>query len=310
MAVFLCRRILHGVFVLIAVTVIVFTAVHLAPGDPALMMMPNVGGTLADREILASIRQRMGLDRPLYVQYLDFMSRLAVWDFGESLHAHIPVRQMIRERLGATVELTVLSMGFATAVAIPLGIASARRRNGYVDVLGRVVVLFGVATPSFWIGLMLIMLLSVQLRILPTGGRSGWASYILPAFTLGIQQIALVTRLARSSLLEVLRKEYIKVARAKGLQEARVIWLHALRNVLIPVITVMGLQFGTLLGGAVVTETVFSWPGIGRMVIEAILNRDYPVVQATVFVFSTMFVVLNILVDASYAYLDPRVRLT
>jgi peptide/nickel transport system permease protein len=310
MAVFLCRRILHGVFVLIAVTVIVFTAVHLAPGDPALMMMPNFGGTLADREILASIRQRMGLDRPLYVQYLDFMSRLAVWDFGESLHAHIPVRQMIRERLGATVELTVLSMGFATAVAIPLGIASARRRNGYVDVLGRVVVLFGVATPSFWIGLMLIMLLSVQLRILPTGGRSGWASYILPAFTLGIQQIALVTRLARSSLLEVLRKEYIKVARAKGLQEARVIWLHALRNVLIPVITVMGLQFGTLLGGAVVTETVFSWPGIGRMVIEAILNRDYPVVQATVFVFSTMFVVLNILVDASYAYLDPRVRLT
>ncbi len=310
MAVFFCRRILHGVFVLVAVTVIVFTAVHLTPGDPALMMMPNFGGTLADREILASIRQRMGLDRPLYVQYLDFMRRLAVWDFGESLHAHIPVRQMLRERIGATVELTVLSMVFATAVAIPLGIASARHRNGPVDVLGRMVALFGVATPSFWIGLMLIMLLSVQLRLLPTGGRTGWPSYVLPAFTLGIQQIALMTRLTRSSLLEVLRREYIKVARAKGMHEARVIWVHALRNVLIPVITVMGLQFGTLLGGAVVTETVFSWPGIGRMVIEAILNRDYPVVQATVFVFSMMFVVLNILVDACYASLDPRVRLT
>jgi ABC-type dipeptide/oligopeptide/nickel transport system permease component len=217
---------------------------------------------------------------------------------------------MMRERVGATLELTVLSMVFATAVAIPLGIASARRRNGYVDILGRVVALFGVATPSFWIGLMLIMLLSVQLHLLPTGGRTGWATYVLPTFTLGIQQIALVTRLTRSSLLEVLRKEYIRVARAKGMREARVIWLHALRNVLIPVITVMGLQFGTLLGGAVVTETVFSWPGIGRMLIEAILNRDYPVVQATVFVFSIMFVLLNILVDACYAYLDPRVRLT
>jgi len=173
-----------------------------------------------------------------------------------------------------------------------------------------VLALLGVATPSFWIGLMLIMLLAVQLRILPTGGRVNWMSYILPAFTLGIQQIALLTRLTRSSLVEILRKEYIKVARAKGLADGRVIWMHALRNVLIPVITVMGLQFGTLLGGAVVTETVFSWPGIGRMVVEAILNRDYPVVQATVFVFSLMFVVLNILVDGCYVYLDPRVRLT
>jgi len=203
-----------------------------------------------------------------------------------------------------------VSMLFATVVAIPLGIASARRRNGLVDVFGRVLALLGVATPSFWIGLMLIMLLAVQLRILPTGGRVNWMSYILPAFTLGIQQIALLTRLTRSSLVEILRKEYIKVARAKGLADGRVIWMHALRNVLIPVITVMGLQFGTLLGGAVVTETVFSWPGIGRMVVEAILNRDYPVVQATVFVFSLMFVVLNILVDGCYVYLDPRVRLT
>jgi ABC-type dipeptide/oligopeptide/nickel transport system permease component len=252
----------------------------------------------------------MGLDRPLYVQYLDFASRLVVWDFGESLHAHIPVRKMVAERLRATVELTVLSMLFATAVAIPLGITSARRRNGPADVFGRVVALFGVATPSFWVGLMLIMLLAVHLRILPTGGRSGWESYILPAFTLGIQQVALLTRLTRSSMVEVLRKEYVKVARAKGLGEGRVIWMHALRNVLIPVVTVMGLQFGALLGGAVVTETVFSWPGIGRMVIEAIQNRDYPVVQGTIFVFSLMFVVLNILVDACYVYLDPRVRLT
>jgi len=310
MAICLCRRLLHGVFVLVAVSVIVFTAVHLAPGDPALMMMPNFGGTLADREILANIRQRMGLDRPLHVQYLDFVSRLAAWDFGESLHAHIPVRKMLGERLGATVELTVLSMVFATVVAIPLGIASARRRNGAVDVFGRVLALLGVATPSFWIGLMLIMLLAVQLRILPTGGRGGWTSYILPTFTLGIQQVALITRLTRSSLVEILRKEYIKAARAKGLGDGRVIWKHALRNVLIPVITVVGLQFGTLLGGAVVTETVFSWPGIGRMVVEAILNRDYPVVQATVFVFSLLFVVLNILVDVCYLYLDPRVRLT
>jgi ABC-type dipeptide/oligopeptide/nickel transport system permease component len=296
-------------FVLIAVSIIIFTAVHMAPGDPALMMMPNFGGTLADREVLANIRQRMGLDRPLHIQYLDFVARLGSLDFGNSLHAHIPVRKMLGERVGATVELTVLSMLFATVVAIPLGIASARRRNGLVDVFGRMLALLGVATPSFWLGLMLILILAVHFRILPTGGRTGWASYILPAFTLGIQQVALVTRLTRSSLVEILRKEYIKVARAKGLAEGRVIWMHALRNVLIPVITVMGLQFGTLLGGAVVTETVFSWPGVGRMAIEAILNRDYPVVQATVFVFSLMFVILNILIDVCYMYLDPRVRL-
>jgi ABC-type dipeptide/oligopeptide/nickel transport system permease component len=251
----------------------------------------------------------MGLDRPLHIQYLDFVARLGSLDFGNSLHAHIPVRKMLGERVGATVELTVLSMLFATVVAIPLGIASARRRNGLVDVFGRMLALLGVATPSFWLGLMLILILAVHFRILPTGGRTGWASYILPAFTLGIQQVALVTRLTRSSLVEILRKEYIKVARAKGLAEGRVIWMHALRNVLIPVITVMGLQFGTLLGGAVVTETVFSWPGVGRMAIEAILNRDYPVVQATVFVFSLMFVILNILIDVCYMYLDPRVRL-
>jgi len=310
MAIYLCRRLLHGIFVLIAVSVIIFTAVHMAPGDPALMMMPNFGGTLADREILANIRQRMGLDRPLHAQYLDFVTRLSMLDFGDSLHAHIPVRKMMGERVGADVELTLLSMLFATVVAIPLGIASAQHRNGFVDVFGRMLALLGVATPSFWIGLMLILILAVQFRILPTGGRSGWTSYILPAFTLGIQQVALVTRLTRSSLVEILRKEYIKAARAKGLADGRVIWMHALRNVLIPVVTVMGLQFGTLLGGAVVTETVFSWPGIGRMVVEAILNRDYPVVQATVFVFSLMFVILNILVDVCYMYLDPRVRLT
>jgi ABC-type dipeptide/oligopeptide/nickel transport system permease component len=309
MALYLCRRLFHGMFVLIAVSIIIFTAVHMAPGDPALMMMPNFGGTLADREVLANIRQRMGLDRPLHIQYLDFVARLGSLDFGNSLHAHIPVRKMLGERVGATVELTVLSMLFATVVAIPLGIASARRRNGLVDVFGRMLALLGVATPSFWLGLMLILILAVHFRILPTGGRTGWASYILPAFTLGIQQVALVTRLTRSSLVEILRKEYIKVARAKGLAEGRVIWMHALRNVLIPVITVMGLQFGTLLGGAVVTETVFSWPGVGRMAIEAILNRDYPVVQATVFVFSLMFVILNILIDVCYMYLDPRVRL-
>lgn len=310
MTVYLCRRVFHGLFVLIAVSLIVFTALHMAPGDPAMMMMPNFGGTLADREILANIRQRMGLDRPLHVQYLDFVRRLAAWDFGESLHAHIPVRKMIAERLPATLELTVVSMLFSIAVAIPLGVASARGRNGVVDVFGRVLALVGVATPSFWVGLMLIMLLAVQFRILPTGGRGDWPSYILPAFTLGIQQVALITRLARSSLLEILRKDYMKAAQAKGLGSGQVIWKHGLKNVLIPVVTVMGLQFGTLLGGAVVTETVFSWPGIGRMVVEAILNRDYPVVQATVFVFSLMFVALNILVDLCYVYLDPRVRLT
>lgn len=307
---YLTQRIRHGLLVLVAVSLIVFISIHLAPGDPALIMSPNLGGTVADQEVLATIRKQMGLDRPLYVQYLAFVGNVLQGSFGMSLQAHIPVAKMIGERLPATLELAVLSMLLAVAVAVPLGIAAAWRQGSAADMLGRVFTLVGVSTPPFWVGLMLIILFSVHWQMLPSGGREGWSSYILPTVTLALQQLALISRLVRTHLLEELGKDYVRTARAKGVTQRRVVYAHALRNSLIPVVTVVGLQFGALLGGAVITESVFGWPGLGRLLLDSVLNRDYPVVQATVFIFSAMFVVLNLAVDLCYLKLNPRIRYT
>ena len=305
---FLTRRTLHGFMVILIISVIVFIALHLAPGDPAQMMAPNFGGTLSDKQLLNNIREQMGLNRPLYIQYLDFLAKMLQGNFGTSLHAHIPVGRMIKQRLPATIELTFLSMIWAILFAIPLGIASARRQGSGVDWFSRILALIGVSTPSFWLGIMLILLFSLHMAWFPTGGRGGWTSYILPTLNLGIQQVAVIARLTRSSMLEHLDKDYVRTARSKGLTEFKTVYKHTLKNGLIPVITIVGLQFGTLLGGAVITETVFSWPGIGSMLLEAILTRDFPVVQAIVFIFAALFVALNIIVDICYAMLDPRIR--
>jgi len=282
--------------------VISFFFIHLS-GDPVMLMLP---GDASHQEI-EDLREQLGFNDPIYVQYLRFAWQALRGDFGNSLYYKIPAMQLILERLPASLELAAAAMLIALVVAVPIGMISAVRRGSLLDMGSMLGALFGLSMPHFWLGIMLIMIFSVNLGWLPTSGRGTLAHLIMPSVALGLSLMAMFARLTRSVMLEVLSLDYIRTARSKGLKERMVIAKHAFKNALIPLVTVAGMQFGFLLGGTVIIETVFAWPGVGRLVVQAIFNRDYPLVQATVLVLAVIFVAVNFIVDMLYMYLDPQI---
>ncbi len=304
MSSYLGGRLVYALFVLWGSLTIVFVAVRIVPGDPAQMMI-GASGTQQDVEAL---RHRLGLDRPLGAQYARYLAGAVRLDFGQSLRLEEPAVQAVGERLPATALLSGSAMVLAVAAGLPLGIAAAIRLRSAVDYLVSVASLLGQSVPNFWLGIMFILVFARWLRWLPSAGIGGVQHLVLPALTLALLLIGVLTRLVRSGLLEVAGEDYVRSAYAKGLTRRAVIARHAIPNVLIPVVTVVGLQLGNLLAGAVIVETVFAWPGAGRLLVDAIGNRDYPVVQVAVLCITAGFILINLLVDVSYAYLDPRIR--
>ena len=309
MVAYIIRRILFAVLVLFGVTLLVFIALRLK-GDPVQLLLSQGSPTKEDIEAL---RRALHLDVPIYQQYFSFLGGALHGDFGQSLRYHTPAFGEVMLRMPATIELAAAAYLFAVIVAVPIGIISAVRRGGVVDFISRLISLAGVSLPAFWFGLMLIILFGVRLHWLPVSGRGDGLggtlkSLILPAVTLGLGFCATLTRLLRSSLLEVLQADYIRTARAKGLRSQAVLVRHALRNALLPVVTIAGLQVGFLLGGAVIVETVFSWPGVGRLIVDAISNRDYPIVQAGVTLLASVLLLSNLVVDLLYVVIDPRIH--
>jgi len=299
-------RLLHAAIVLCGVLTVVFLLLRLTPGDPVLLMVsPD-----APRSAVVALRHALGFDQPLPVQFADYFAHLLRGDLGTSLRQHRPVSTLILSRLPATFELAGSGMLLAVIVAVPLGVFGAIRRGSMMDVLTRTLALLAQSLPTFWMGILLIIVFAVHWRVLPTSGRGTVAQLVLPSVTLSFTMIGLLAQVTRTALLEVLDADYMRTGRAKGLSNAIVLLRHGLRNALIPVITLVGLQIGTLLGGAIITESVFSWPGIGLLAINAIDQRDYPLVQGVVALAGVVFVVINFLVDMSYTYLDPRVRYT
>ncbi|WP_276959181.1 ABC transporter permease [Allomeiothermus silvanus] len=326
------RRLLGLIPVLLGISLLVFLFLHLIPGDPAVVLL----GERATPEQVAALRERLGLNQPLPTQYVLFLRDLLSGDLGTSIFNLLPIRDQLANRWPATFELALSAMLIAVILGIPLGILAAVRKNSLWDNASTIFSLIGVSMPVFWLGLLLIYLFAVNLHWLPPSGRisieggnafqaiSGFflldallqrramgdvlSHLILPALTLGTIPLAILMRITRSAMLEVLSQDYVRTARAKGLAERVVIFRHALKNALLPVVTIIGLQFGTLLGGAILTETIFSWPGIGLWLYEGILNRDYPVVQGGVVFVALIFVIVNLLVDLSYALLDPRIQ--
>lgn len=301
---YVLKRLLLALPVLLGVSVVVFVAIRLIPGDPALLM----AGQAATQEVVQQIRTSLGLDQPLPVQYLYFLRNVIRGDLGRSLFNGAPVVEELAQRFPRTVRLALASILVASLIGIPSGVFAATRRSSWVDTLVMVVALAGVSVPVFWLGLNLMLVFSVRLQWLPAFGYETWRHLLLPSVTLGAASAAIVARMTRSAMLEVLSQEYVRTARAKGLGERVVVNRHALRNALIPVVTILGLQLGTLLSGAVLTETVFAWPGIGRLLVEAVLARDYPVIQGATQLIAATFVALNVLVDVLYGLLDPRIR--
>ena len=286
------------------VATVVFFMARLLPGDPARV----IAGLLASPQDVERVRHEMGLDQPVYVQYLDFMGSLVHLNLGTSAHTNAPVVEEIGSRLPYTVELAVVALAIAIVAGVLAGIVAAVRRNTALDLVISALSVFGVSMPVYWLGLMMIIVFAIGLRVFPAAGADEPASIVMPALTLALFSVGLIARMTRSSMLEVLGQDFIRTARAKGASLRGVIFHHALRNALLPIITVIGLQFGALLGGAVVTETVFAWPGVGRLLVDSIFFRDYPVVQGLVLMFGTTFVLINLLVDVLYAYVDPRIR--
>ena len=300
---FLGHRVFRAVIALWLVSTVVFVVMRLS-GDPVPLLLPPD----APRSEVERVRTELGLDRPLIVQYAVFLRSLAHGDFGRSIHFRESALAVVGGYVAATLELGLTSFFVAALVAVPIGLFSAMRRNTLIDHAAMAVALVGQSAPTFFLGILFILLLSLKADLFPTSGRGGWQHLVLPALTLGAFTMASIARLTRSAVLEVLNADYIRTARAKGLSEMWVVAKHTLKNAAIPIVTITGLQFGTLLGGAVVTETVFAWPGIGRLAIQSIYNRDYPVVQCTVFLAALMFIVINFCIDLIYGLLDPRVR--
>ncbi|WNZ25002.1 ABC transporter permease [Leptolyngbya sp. NK1-12] len=329
---YIARRLLDILPVLLGISLLVFLFLQLIPGNPAVVLL----GPRATPEQIANLQEQLGLNRPLPLQYLSFLGKLIRFDLGRSIISGIPITQEISTRWPATFELSVAAMLVAIVLGVPAGILAAVKKNGWLDNIAMSASLLGVSMPVYWLGLLLVYLFAVNLRWLPPSGRLGvgvdfqpltgfyvldallqfnfpaltdiLAHLILPALTVGTIPLAIIARITRSAMLEVLSQDYIRTARAKGLLERWVISKHALKNALLPVVTIIGLQFGTLLGGAILTETIFSWPGIGSWIYEGILARDYPVVQGGVVFVALVFVLINLLVDISYAFLDPRIQ--
>jgi peptide/nickel transport system permease protein len=315
---YLARRIIWTFPVMFFVVLVVFLSLHLAPGDPIDVLLPpeSIGSSAEVREELArDLRARLGLDRPLHQQFSVYLFHLLRLDLGTSLVTREPILRELVPRYHATIELAVAAMIIAVGIGVLVGILSATKPNTWIDSLTTTVSLAGVSVPSFWLGLMLMLLFALHLQWLPPSGRpasaltlEGFRFLILPALTLGLQAAGLIARLTRSQMLEVLREDYVRTAQAKGLPDRSVVYRHALRNALIPVVTALGLQFGFLLAGAIVVESVFAFPGVGRYLVQSVSNRDFPAVQSSVLCVSITFVAVNIIVDTLYAFLDPRIR--
>lgn len=307
MSTYIARRFLQAIPVLFGVSLLVFSMLHLVPGDPVSMMM---GEFATQPEQLALMRAQLHLDDPLPQQFGRFLWNALQGDLGISIRSKRPVSAEIMENLPSTLELTLAGLLVAALIGVPLGVIAAVKRHSWADTGSMMVALLGVSMPSFWLGLLLIFAFSLHIRLFPATGGGDWKHLVLPAVTLGLGASAIIARLTRSSMLEVLRQEYVNTARAKGLNEFTVILRHAFKNALIPVVTVFGLQFGQLLAGTVVIETVFSRPGIGRLIVGAILAKDFPLVQGIVLAVAVSYVLVNLLVDITYAFLDPRIRYT
>jgi peptide/nickel transport system permease protein/oligopeptide transport system permease protein len=301
---YVARRLLAAVPTLLGVSLVVFMMVRLLPGDPARM----VAGLLASEADVDNLRHQLGLDQPAPIQYIDFLGRLVHFDLGTSVRTGQPVLYEIRERLPWTIELAVTSIALAAALGIGAGLIAALYHNQRLDAVVSALMLFGISMPVYWFGLMLIVVFAIKLQWLPAAGSQDPGAWVLPTLTLAAFSVALIARMTRSTMLEVLRANYVRTARAKGQLERAIIYGHALRNAMLPIVTVVGHQFGTLLGGAVLTETVFGWPGMGQLLVDALFARDYPVVQGIVLTFSTLFILVNLGVDLLYSVLDPRIQ--
>ncbi len=329
---FIIRRILEAIPVVIGVSILVFLLIHLIPGDPAVAML----GERASQDNVEAIRERLGLNKPLPEQYIIWAGNMLQGDLGNTVRGNIPISQELNNRLPATAELSIIALLMATLIGVPIGIISAVRRNSIIDTATMMGALFGVSIPIFVLGLLLIFLVGVEFRWLPFVGRldsdielnritgmlvldsiltGNWEAFrnavehlILPSITLMTIPLAIIARITRSTMLEVLNQDYIRTARAKGLRNSKVIRLHALRNALLPIITIIGLQLGSLLSGAVLTETIFSWPGIGKWLFDSIIARDYPIVQSVTLIIAMIYIIMNLIVDLLYTVADPRVR--
>ncbi|KAB8310949.1 MULTISPECIES: glutathione ABC transporter permease GsiC [Rahnella] len=298
------KRLLGLIPTLLIVAVLVFLFVHLLPGDPARLM----AGQDADASVVALVRQDLGLDKPLYQQFLTFFGNALTGDFGHSMVSKRPVIDEISSRFMPTFWLTLTSMLWSVIIGLLIGVVSAVWRNRWPDRLGMALAVSGISFPAFALGMLLMQVFSVELGWLPTVGADGWQHYILPSITLGAAVAAIMARFTRASFVEVMQEDYMRTARAKGVHEAVVVVKHGLRNAMIPVVTMMGLQFGFLLGGSIVVEKVFNWPGLGRLLVDSVEMRDYPVIQAEVLLFSLEFILINLLVDMLYAVINPSIR--
>lgn len=301
---YLLKRVLSIIPVLFITSVIVFLIIHLIPGDPAEI----VAGPGVPKDEVENIRRLMGLDKPLVTQYVDWLSRALTGDFGISLTSRDPIFPLVMTRFGNTMVLSLLGIAFAVVIGIPMGILSAVKQNSLIDIAVMILSIIGISMPIFWLGLILVKYFSIEWHLLPATGSGGLLNLVLPAVTVGLNSLAIIARMTRASMLEVLRQDYITTAESKGLDEMTIIFRHALKNALIPIVTTIGIQFGYLMGGAVLTETVFVYPGLGRLLVDSIRRMDYPVVQACILLIATMFILVNLLVDLLYAYLNPKIK--
>ena len=301
---YVVKRLLALIPVVAGCTFIVFMILHLSPGDPATFVL----GQDATPEALWEWREMHGLNAPVLVQYFNYITRVFMGDFGTSFIRNIPITTEVMSRFPYTIRLASAALSFSLLIAFPIGIISAVKQNTWIDGLSMFVALLGISMPVFWLGLLLILQFALHWQLLPSGGAAQWNSVILPGITLGTGMMAAMARTTRSSMLEVIRQDYIRTARAKGLSYSRVIRKHAIRNALIPTLTILGIQMGVLLTGSIITENVFSWPGIGRLIMQGILSRDYPMVLGCMVMFVLCFAIINLLVDLAYAFVDPRIR--
>jgi len=301
---YLLKRLLGLIPTLLIVAVLVFLFVHMLPGDPARL----AAGQDADEQTIAMVRTELGLDKPLPQQFVSFFTHMLQGDFGTSIRSRRPVSTEIAERFFPTVMLTITSMVWAVIFGMGIGIVSAVYRNKWPDRIGMTLAVSGISFPAFALGMLLMQIFSVQLGWLPTVGAATWKHYILPSITLGAAVAAVMARFTRASFVEVIQEDFVRTARAKGVRESSVVFKHTLRNALIPVVTMMGLQFGFLLGGSILVEAVFNWPGLGRLLVDAVQMRDYPVIQTLVLLFSLEFILINLVVDVLYGYINPTIR--
>ena len=300
---YIARQLVQFVVVILGISILAFAILHVL-GDPVLLLLPQNAG----KEEFERYRHLLGLDRPLYVQYGKFLSKAVVGDFGKSWYADTPAFRLVLERMPPTIYLTFAGLFVALLISLPLGILAALKRHSWVDNLCTTIAVAGQAVPLFWLGIMMIIVFSVRLRLLPASGYDSWENFLMPSFCLGAALAPLTMRLVRSGVIEVMNMDFIKTARAKGVAESMVVIKHAVRNACLPVITVIGLQFGQLLGGAIITETVFAWPGVATLTVESIRNQDFPVVQCAVILLALVIVSLNLIVDLTVAFIDPRIR--